>query len=222
MTNNSSIAVIQFPGSNCDQDCIVGLDRYFGLKAHAVWYQNPIPKNTQGIILPGGFSFGDYLAAGSLAAFSLIMEEIKAAAKHGTPILGICNGFQILTRSGLLPGALLGNENLQFNCQPTTLKVGKGASAYHQIKDNLQIPIAHKEGRYFAPTQQLKTMHDQGQIVFTYDDNPNGSVDDIAGICSPDGRILGMMPHPERALSQLVGTSQDCIAILSAFLSLCG
>ena len=134
--------------------------------------------------------------------------RIKAAANKGVT-LGICNGFQILTRCGLLPGILLGNENLRFNCKSTKLQLGDGSSAYHRISRKLTIPIAHKEGRYFATRQQLDSMYEHGQVVFTYEDNPNGSVDSLAGVCSKNGRILGMMPHPERAVNRLVNPSED-------------
>ncbi|MCX6129352.1 MAG: phosphoribosylformylglycinamidine synthase subunit PurQ [Proteobacteria bacterium] len=223
------IGLIQFPGSNCDADCVDAFLRLFGIEVLPIWHDSHQLPALDGIILPGGFSYGDYLRGGALASCSVVMPAIKAFAAKGGPIIGICNGFQILTESRLLPGTLLKNSQHTFICQYVNLKVAAGSSAYHQrLSDRLyRVPIAHGEGRYFVPAHQLQELRDKGQILFQYanetgelteDACPNGAIAHIAGIVSENGRILGMMPHPERASDPLLG-SDDGRLILEAFLA---
>ncbi|MCS7115972.1 MAG: phosphoribosylformylglycinamidine synthase I [Nitrososphaerota archaeon] len=205
------VAVIRFPGSNCDLDTIEVLSSMPKVEPHLVWHEDHDIRTYDAIILPGGFSYGDYLRAGIIAAHSPIMNHVKYLAERGVPILGICNGFQILVEANLLPGALLRNSSLKFICKwvkikvetnrtPFTCKLSKG--------EILRIPIAHNEGRYFIPRKGFKELHRYDQIVFRYVDesgkvseeaNPNGSIANIAGICNREGNVVGMMPHPERA-----------------------
>jgi len=226
----SRIGVVQFPGSNCDQDCIDALGRHFDIKVQAVWHTETTLPKLDGLIVPGGFSFGDYLRSGCLAAHSPIMQEIKAFAKNGGSVIGICNGFQILTESRLLPGTLLKNQSRQFICKPVYLKSVQGDSVYHKKLAGkvMQVPIAHGEGRYFAEPEDLKKLWDRGQVVLQYTTktgeladtaNPNGSFDAIAGIISENGKVFGLMPHPERATDKLLGGSDQGLAILHAFLA---
>lgn len=223
------IGLIQFPGSNCDADCIDAFHRLFQIQLQAVWHEQTELPALDGIILPGGFSYGDYLRGGALASCAPIMPAIKGFAAKGGPILGICNGFQVLTESQLLPGILLKNAQQKFLCEYAYLKVAAGKSGYHErLRAPLyKVPIAHGEGRYFVPADGLKKLQDRGQILFQYADHqglvsdetcPNGAVANIAGIVSENGRILGMMPHPERASDPLLG-SKDGQAILEAFLA---
>lgn len=232
LSASSSIRVglIQFPGSNCDADCIHAFQRYLDVSLLPVWHQeSELPPSLDALILPGGFSYGDYLRGGALASHARIMPEIKQFASRGGAIIGICNGFQILTEMGLLPGVLLKNRNGQFICQTANLAVGPGPSVYQKqlAARVLQVPIAHGEGRYFLAADQLKRVEAEGQVVFRYANeqgevldsvNPNGSSCNIAGLVSGNGKILGMMPHPERATDRLVGGSDDGLAILKAFL----
>ena len=224
------LGLIQFPGSNCDMDCTEGFQRHFGIEVRPIWHQERSLPPLDAVIIPGGFSYGDYLRSGALAAHSPIMSAVKAFVGRGGAALGICNGFQILTESHLLPGALLRNQNRRFICRYVHLAVGEGSSAYHRALGSsvARVPIAHGEGRYFADGETLRRLRDQGQIAFRYSDlnghvtsesNPNGALDAIAGLVSENGRVLGMMPHPERALDELVGGSADGLNILQAFLA---
>ncbi|MHA1376758.1 MAG: phosphoribosylformylglycinamidine synthase I [Candidatus Helarchaeota archaeon] len=210
------VPVIQFPGSNCDLDVIYILKK-FGIETNLIWHKDFKTHDTfDGVILPGGFSYGDHLRAGIIAAFSPAMKVVKEMAKDGKPVLGICNGFQILVESGLLPGALIGNACLTFICKWIILKTETNRSAFtnRMAKDQiLHIPIAHGEGRYFNEKKALKEMYDNDQIVFKYtneegiatdDANPNGSLDNIAGICNLEGNVVGLMPHPERASEKIL------------------
>ncbi len=226
---NPRIALAQFPGSNCDADCIDAFKRLFGIELVLVWHQETALPRVDGLILPGGFSYGDYLRGGALASCSPIMPAIRSFAQKGGAILGICNGFQILTESHLLPGILLRNAQQNFVCKNVDLVVSTGDSGYHRrLKGRTyQIPIAHGEGRYHIGQDGLKALEDREQILFQYGDaagnvhesaNPNGSQAQIAGILSENGRILGMMPHPERASDPLLG-SEDGRLILEAFLA---
>lgn len=223
------IGLIQFPGSNCDADCVDAFKRLFDIDIQLVWHEAHELPALDGVILPGGFSYGDYLRGGALASCSPIMGAVKTFASKGGPIIGICNGFQVLTESQLLPGTLLKNASQTFICQYAYLKVASGNSGYHQRLQGqiYKVPIAHGEGRYFVPADQLKALQDKGQILFQYADaegnvndstSPNGAVANIAGIVSENGRILGMMPHPERASDVLLG-SNDGQPILEAFLA---
>lgn len=209
-------AVVQFPGSNCDQDCVHAL-RVLGQEARLVWHQESRIDPDEGVILPGGFSYGDYLRCGAIARFSPIMQSVKAAAERGQVVVGICNGFQILCEAGLLPGALTRNEGLHFRCEPIHLRVETPASRFtsgYVTGQILRIPIAHGEGCYRAEPKVLEEMEARQQILFRYCDaegrvtaeaNPNGSSQNIAGIRNLAGNVLGMMPHPERACEPEMG-----------------
>lgn len=220
------ISVITFPGSNCDRDA----QEVFANRGHqvaAIWHKDSDLQKPDLVILPGGFSYGDYLRCGAIAKFSPIMKEVINHAKQGGMLLGICNGFQILTESGLLPGTLMMNQSLQFICQHQYIRVETSNTPYTYGLEKgkpLDIPIAHKEGNFFIDKAGLKALQDEDRIVFRYCDkdgnvtseaNPNGSLDNIAGICSQNRNVLGMMPHPERAASEHL-VSQDGLFILQA------
>lgn len=204
-------AVIVFPGSNCDLDMYHAIKDELGEEVEYVWHDEKDLSKFDGILLPGGFSYGDYLRCGAMANQSNVMSEVVKAAEAGKPILGICNGFQVLTEAGLLPGALLRNKNLKFMCRTVDLKVVNNATQFttgYQKDEIIQIPIAHGEGNYYCDDETLARLKNNNQIVFTYaSDNPNGSIEDIAGIVNEKGNVLGMMPHPERAVNELVGGS---------------
>ena len=203
------IAVIQFPGSNCDLDTIHVLKNVIGVDANLVWHNHFKQSNFDGVILPGGFAFGDYLRSGIIAAHSPALDETKIMLKDGKPIIGICNGFQILAEAQILPGALLRNDSLKFICKWVNIKVENIKTAFTNkmsLGEVLSIPIAHGEGRYF--TDNLKELEENEQIVFKYTnekgeitekDNPNGSLESIAGVCNLEQNCIGLMPHPERA-----------------------
>ena len=211
------IAVIRFPGSNCDLDAVHALGDVVGTPAELVWHEHFDPSKYTGVILPGGFSYGDHLRAGVIAAFSPAMEGVKKMASLGKPVLGICNGFQTLTESGLLPGALLRNEDLYFKCKWVNLRVEKNMCNFTKKMppgETFRIPIAHGEGRYFIEEEEYRKLEKNGQIVFRYvdilgnptpDSNPNGSIFNVAGICNAEGNVLGLMPHPERASEAILG-----------------
>jgi phosphoribosylformylglycinamidine synthase I len=204
------VAVIQFPGSNCDLDTLHVLRDVVKIEADLIWHKNFKDSNYDAAILPGGFSYGDHLRAGIIAAYSPAMTPIKEMAKENKPILGICNGFQILVESSLLPGALLRNSGLKFVCKWTRLRVETEHSAFtrlYQKGQNIRMPIAHNEGRYFIEEETLKDLRRNDQIVFRYvSENPNGAIDDIAGICNEDRNVVGLMPHPERASENILGS----------------
>ena len=195
-------AVIVFPGSNCDRDLAVAF-RAAGIETTMVWHKDTgLPEGTDIVGVPGGFSYGDYLRCGAIAATSPVIAAVRAHAERGGYVMGICNGFQILTETGLLPGALLRNAGLKYICRTVPLVVGTSDSVYtraYNAGDVLQIPIAHHDGNYIADPDTLNRLQAEDRIAFTYGDNPNGSVHDIAGILSDNRRVLGMMPHPERA-----------------------
>ncbi|MEO0981099.1 MAG: phosphoribosylformylglycinamidine synthase subunit PurQ [Pseudomonadota bacterium] len=197
-------AVIVFPGSNCDRDAEVALTQAYGRAPDMVWHkETALPDGLDLVVIPGGFSYGDYLRCGAMAANSPIIPALKAHAERGGYALGICNGFQVLTETGLLPGALLRNASLNFVCRPQGLKVespnGAFTSAYEGGAE-ISIPIAHHDGNYVAEETTLDQLEGDGRVAFRYLGNPNGSARDIAGIVSENGRVLGMMPHPERAI----------------------
>ncbi len=220
--SSSRIAIVQFPGSNCDFDLFDVFSRHFGINALGVWHQEAKLPKVDAVVLPGGFSFGDYLRSGALAAHSPVMAAVKEFADKGGWVLGICNGFQVLTESHLLPGALLRNNHRKFVCREVSLSVGAGSSVYQKALQGktLKMPVAHGEGRYYIDPEGLKRLVGEGQVAFRYHGgNPNGAVDDIAGIVSANGRVMGMMPHPERATETLVGGSADGLQILKVFLS---
>ena len=196
------VGVIVFPGSNCDRDMYHVLSDVFKINTEFYWHEKNLPKNIDAVVLPGGFSYGDRLRAGIIAAHSPIISDIKKLANKGLPILGVCNGFQILVESGLLPGVLLKNKSLNFMCKWTSLIVENNKTPFTnklKIHQKIPIPIANGEGRYYADEQTIKLLKKNNQIVFRYEEVVNGSTQQIAGICNKDGNVVGMMPHPERA-----------------------
>ena len=197
-------AVIVFPGSNCDRDAHDAIEKVTGHKPAMVWHQeSDLPEGTEFIMVPGGFSYGDYLRCGAMASRSAIMPAIVAHAATGAPVLGVCNGFQILTESGLLPGALMRNAGLKFVCEKAKLTVENANTrftSHYEGGAELIVPIAHHDGNYLADADTLDRIEGEGQVVFRYGKNPNGSARDIAGITNEQGNVMGMMPHPERAV----------------------
>jgi phosphoribosylformylglycinamidine synthase subunit PurQ / glutaminase len=196
------VGIVVFPGSNCDRDMHHVLNDVFKLDAQFFWHEKKLPKNLDAVILPGGFSYGDRLRAGVIAAHSPVISDIKKLANKGIPILGVCNGFQILVESGLLPGALLKNNSLSFMCKWTNLIVENNNTPFTnklKLHQKIPIPIANGEGRYYADKKTLDELEKNNQIVFRYEDVVNGSSNRIAGICNKEGNVVGMMPHPERA-----------------------
>lgn len=211
--------VIVFPGSNCDHDAYHVISKHVGQPVDFVWHKQTDLSGYDAVILPGGFSYGDYLRTGALAKFSPVMKSVKRFAEEGKFVFGICNGFQILCEAGLLPGALIRNEGLHFICRHLNLKVENNGTAYtseYERERVLSIPIAHAEGNYVCDDETYNRLEENGQVVFRYCDengdatseaNPNGSRGNIAGICNEAGNVLGMMPHPERACEDLLGSS---------------
>ena len=202
-------AVIVFPGSNCDIDMYHAIKDELGEEVEFVWHDAESLEGFDGVLLPGGFSYGDYLRTGAIARFSNVMKEVVKAANAGKPVLGVCNGFQILLEAGLLPGAMKRNESLKFICSQTQLKVVNNQTMFsnvYQPNEVITVPIAHGEGNYYCDEETLEKLKKNNQIVFTYEGtNPNGSLIDIAGIINEKGNVLGMMPHPERAVDELLG-----------------
>ncbi|MEA2069670.1 MAG: phosphoribosylformylglycinamidine synthase I [Asgard group archaeon] len=212
------VVVIQFSGSTCDRDLVAAMRRVMNWNVDLLWHENAQKQldDYDAIFLPGGFTYGDHLRAGVIAAFTPVMEEVKHLAKQGVPIFGICNGFQILVEAGLLPGALIGNDTLRFSCKWVNLRVETNRSAATQLAspgDIWKIPIAHGEGRYYLDEEGLRQLNEQDQIVWRYstdtgvltkEANPNGSVGNIAGICNIEGNVVGLMPHPERAAESII------------------
>lgn len=201
-------AVIQFPGSNCDFDLLWAIRDVMQAEAEFVWHEEKSLAGFDGVLIPGGFSYGDYLRCGAITSFSNVMPEIKRLAAEGKPVFGTCNGFQILIEAGLLPGALIQNDSLKFVSKWQNLKVNNNSkfTTVFSKDEVISLPIAHGEGKYIADEQTLADLKKNGQIVFTYaNGNPNGSALDIAGICNQEGNVLGMMPHPERAVESLLG-----------------
>ncbi len=223
------VAVIVFPGSNCDHDVYIPFKKTLNAVTDFVWHKETDLRQYDIIVLPGGFSYGDYLRCGAISRFSPVMKEVVAQAKRGVKIIGICNGFQILTESQLLPGALLKNTNQKFVCKTVHLRVENKSTAFtHKCEEQeiLRIPIAHGEGNYYCDSETLKQLEQNGQIVFRYCDpggqvdqkyNPNGSIENIAGIINRDGNVLGMMPHPERRSDHLLG-HEDGLKILGSMI----
>jgi len=203
-------AVIVFPGSNCDVDMYHAIKDELGEEVEYVWHDVESLDEFDGILLPGGFSYGDYLRSGAIARFSNVMKAIIEAAEKGKPILGVCNGFQILLEAGLLPGAMRRNNSLKFICRPVELRVENNETMFtaaYEKDEVITIPIAHGEGNYYCDEEMLQKLIENRQIVFRYHtENPNGSLHDIAGIINEQGNVLGMMPHPERAVDKLLGS----------------
>jgi len=203
-------AVIVFPGSNCDVDMYHAIKDELGEEVEYVWHDATNLDEFDGILLPGGFSYGDYLRSGAIAGFANVMEAVKKAANEGKPVFGVCNGFQILTEAGLLPGTLRRNEKLKFLCGQVELVVENNETMFttgYEKGQLITVPIAHGEGNYYCDQETYESLKANNQIVFRYQNNPNGSLDDIAGIVNEKGNVLGMMPHPERAVDTLLGSA---------------
>jgi phosphoribosylformylglycinamidine synthase len=216
-----SAAVIVFPGSNCDRDCKVAVERSTGEQVQMVWHgETELPKGLDLIVLPGGFSYGDYLRCGAMAAQAPIMQAVKKAADDGVAVVGICNGFQILCEAGLLPGALLRNSGLKYVCKPISLTVANGQTRFtsgYQGQREVVMTQGNGDGNYFADEETLKRIEGEGQVVFRYVDNPNGSVADIAGLQNARGNVLGMMPHPDRAFEAELGSADGATLFQSIY-----
>jgi phosphoribosylformylglycinamidine synthase len=213
------VGVVTFPGSNCDYDAYAAIRHVMNEEVEFLWHKSTDLQSSDMIILPGGFSYGDYLRSGAIARFSPIMEKVVKFANSGGLVIGICNGFQVLTESGLLPGALIRNDHLRFSCKQVYLRTEQTRTPYTSslsVGDVLRIPIAHGDGNYYHFADDLKQLEDNGQVVFRYCErdgsitdaaNPNGSLGNIAGICNVEGNVLGMMPHPERAVEKILGSA---------------
>ena len=211
--------IVVFPGSNCDHDAYHAAKHIMGQDAHFIWHKDSSLGDADVIILPGGFSYGDYLRTGAIARFSPVMKEVVRFAKNGGTVIGICNGFQILLEAGMLPGVMLRNSSLKFVCKFIQLKVENAVTRFTsecEVGDVLRIPIAHGDGNYFASREIVESLQENGQIVFRYcseagdiddESNPNGSLSNIAGIINKEGNVLGMMPHPERAVELSLGSA---------------
>lgn len=214
MTTQTKVAVVVFPGSNCDHDVYHAAKTSMGFSTHFHWYGDPLSDDFQAVLLPGGFSYGDYLRAGALAKLSPTVESLKTLIDQGKPVLGICNGFQILVEAGFLPGALTKNEGLSFQCEDVKLRVESTRSIYLDQCEKgqmLTMPIAHSEGRYVCDDDTLKKLEDQDQIALRYVENVNGSVSHIAGITNLKGNVMGLMPHPDRCADRLLGNTDGLI-----------
>jgi phosphoribosylformylglycinamidine synthase subunit PurQ / glutaminase len=226
------IAVVQFPGSNCDQDCLRALTDGLHVQAEYLWHKQTAVSGFDAVVLPGGFSYGDYLRCGAIARFSPIMRAVVRAANEGMPVIGICNGFQILCEAGLLPGALIRNQSLRFVCKPVWLRVETGETPFTaklKVECVLRMPVAHGEGSYFADETTLDSLESNSQVVFRYADesgnvtpesNPNGSFHNIAGICNQARNVVGMMPHPDRAWERKLG-SEDGKLLFGSLVEAC-
>lgn len=206
---SARVGVVLFPGSNCEADVVEAV-RLLGGEGEILWHGDRTTNGVDAVVVPGGFAHGDYLRPGAIARFSPVMDAVAEHAASGGPVVGICNGFQVLTEAGLLPGALQKNRGLKFLCGPSLLRVESTNSVLTSalsVGDELAIPINHFEGNYTCSPETLAELQSDDRIVLRYVDNPNGSVDDIAGICSPGRNVVGLMPHPERATSDLIGSS---------------
>ena len=216
---STTVGVVVFPGTNCEMDAVAAVERLGG-DGRLLWHANDHVAGVDAVIVPGGFAHGDYLRPGAIARFSPIMGAITQFIADGGPVIGICNGFQVLTEAGLLPGALQKNSGLKFLCQPTVLRVDSTDSVLTRrvtIGAELSVPINHFEGNYTCDVETLARLRDEDRIVLRYVDNPNGSLDDIAGVCNEEGNVVGLMPHPERACDELLG-SADGAALLASLL----
>ncbi|MDD2356498.1 MAG: phosphoribosylformylglycinamidine synthase I [Thiovulaceae bacterium] len=221
------VAVLQFPGTNCEYDTVYAFEK-LGAITQVIWHkEESLPEDIDLVVVAGGFSYGDYLRSGAIAKFSPIMKAVKKYANNGGKVLGICNGFQVLTESGLLPGALKRNESLHFISRHHNLKVVANDNTFLEklsVNDVVNVPIAHHDGNYYIDATGLKELYANNQVLLKYTDasgeisNPNGSVDSIAGICNKEKNVFGLMPHPERAMETLLG-SDDGVKMLEGFLS---
>ncbi len=213
-----SIGIVVFPGSNCDRDVRWATEGCLNIPTRFLWHETRDLSGLEAVVLPGGFSYGDYLRCGAIARFAPVLESIIDYVDKGGKVLGICNGFQVLTELGLLPGALTRNQNLNFICEDVSLKVGSTRTKWLNAKecgDLIKLPIAHGEGRYQCSTDTLKLLQDEERIALSYVSNPNGSVADIAGITNLKGNVFGLMPHPERACDPLTGSIDGRSILLS-------
>ncbi|HEX3406505.1 MAG TPA: phosphoribosylformylglycinamidine synthase subunit PurQ [Caulobacteraceae bacterium] len=216
-------AVIVFPGSNCDRDCKVAIERATGAVVDMVWHgEAALPDRLDLIVLPGGFSYGDYLRCGAMASLSPVMGAVRAAAERGVAVAGICNGFQILCEAQMLPGALLRNAGLKYVCRSVELEVVNGQTRFtagYQGRRDVTMTVGNGEGNFFADEATLDRLEGDGQVVFRYRDNPNGSARDIAGIVGPRGNVLGLMPHPDRAFEEELGSADGALLFQSVLAS---
>jgi phosphoribosylformylglycinamidine synthase I len=216
-------AVIVFPGSNCDRDCKTALERAAGAKVEMVWHgETCLPAGLDLIVLPGGFAYGDYLRCGAMAALSPVMAEVRSAADRGVAVAGVCNGFQVLCEARLLPGALLRNAGLRYVCKPVDLEVANSQTRFTAgfgSRRQVRMTVGHGEGAYYADEATLDRLEGEGQVVFRYLDNPNGSARDIAGIVNERGNVLGMMPHPDRAFEAELGSTDGALFFQSVLAS---
>ncbi len=204
------IGVTVFPGSNCDRDALYGVERA-GAEPVELWHADANLKGVDAVVVPGGFSYGDYLRPGAIARFAKVMGPLEEFAKSGGPVLGVCNGFQVLTEAHLLPGALLRNRSMRFVCTRVRTRVENTRTPWTSLfepGDELTLPVAHNEGNYFADERTIAELEDEGRVVLRYLDNPNGSVNDIAGICNEGRNVVGLMPHPERASDPALGSAE--------------
>jgi phosphoribosylformylglycinamidine synthase len=223
MKRSTKFAVVVFPGSNCDHDAFWAAKHVLGQEAQFVWHKDTSLAGADVVILPGGFSHGDYLRTGAIARFSPVMAAVQDFAAAGGPVLGICNGFQILLECGMLPGAMLRNRDLKFHCEFIGMRVERIDTPFTsacRVGQVLQVPVAHGEGNYYAPPETLKELEDHGRVIFRYANafgettdraNPNGSLHNIAGICSEGRNVVGLMPHPERACELAVGSADGLV-----------
>jgi len=203
-----TVGIVVFPGSNCDRDVQWAASGCLGLNSRFLWHEDRELKGVDAVVIPGGFSYGDYLRCGAIARFSPVLEAVRVFADAGGPVLGICNGFQVLTEMGLLPGALTRNANLHFICEPAVLTVAPAHCRWltgYGSGERITLPIAHGEGRYQLDAERLNQLEQAGQVVLRYGHNPNGSVGDVAGLTNEAGNVLGLMPHPERACDPSTG-----------------
>lgn len=214
--------VVVFPGSNCDRDLAVALEATSGKPTKMIWHKDTVlPSGLDIVAIPGGFSFGDFLRCGAIAARAPIMRAVADFATGGGHVLGVCNGFQVMIEAGILPGALMRNQSLKFVCRPVALRVETNASPFTSAYSNgqaIHLPVAHHDGNYIAETDTLRRLAGEGRVAFRYQDNPNGSVDNIAGVLSDNRRCLGMMPHPERA-TEAVHEGRDGLPVFASLLA---
>jgi phosphoribosylformylglycinamidine synthase subunit PurQ / glutaminase len=218
-----TVGVVLFPGTNCEQDITWAVEQ-LGAKAVVCWHGDPTLHDADAVVIPGGFAHGDYLRTGAIARFSPVMDAVRDFAAQGGPVIGVCNGFQVLTEAGLLPGALQKNAGMKFLCETVELRVDADATALtNQVArgTHLRVPINHFEGNYVCDVPTLERLRADDRVVVRYVDNPNGSLDDIAGICNEGRNVVGLMPHPERASDPLLGSS-DGVVLLESLLSAAG
>tara|TARA_Y100000589_G_scaffold325120_1_gene362474 strand:- start:1131 stop:1790 length:660 start_codon:yes stop_codon:yes gene_type:complete len=214
--SNLIVGIVVFPGSNCDRDIAWALEGCLNIKTKFIWHESSDTNGLDAIVLPGGFSYGDYLRCGAIARFSPLIKALHGFVKSGRKVIGICNGFQILTESGFLPGTLTRNKDLDFICFETDLEIITSRGGwFNKAKGKITLPVAHGEGRYYCDDDTLKRILDDDLIALKYINNPNGSSNDIAGLINKEGNVLGLMPHPERACDSLLGTTDGLYTLRS-------